>query len=338
MKKICVLLFVCMVSCQCLANDSIYRVCFYNFENLFDTFDDPEKNDDDFTPRGIKGWSSKKFKNKLKNLYKVIAALNSEYPAAIIGACEVENKFVLNKLLHETPLKNFDYSYIHYESNDPRGIDVALLYRQDIIEFQYHEAIPVIMPGEKESKTRDILYAFGRINQSADLHVFVCHFPSRYGGVGATVEKRNYVASFLRERVDSILLEDENANIIIMGDLNDEPDDASIKQFLCGDKLINLMENVSKSNDIGTLKHGALWSVFDQIIITENLLLGKNHIEIKDKKANIADFDFLLTEDEKFGGRKLFRTFHGAKYTGGFSDHLPVYVDLKIYRFNRKGR
>jgi hypothetical protein len=305
-------------------------VCFYNFENLFDTYNDPNKNDDDFTPQGIRGWTSKKLQNKLNNLYKLIAALNADYPAAIVGICEVENKFVLSKLLQETPLKKLNYSFIHYESNDPRGIDVALLYMPDVFELFYHEAIPVIMFGDTISKTRDILHVVGRISNDT-LHVFVCHFPSRYGGIGATVEKRNYVAGFLRSKADSILDLETNAKIIIMGDMNDNPDDASIKQFLSGNRLVNLMENLLKTSEIGTLKHAALWNFFDQIIITENLLYDNyNQIYVVNNKAYIADFDFLFIEDKKFGGKKVFRTFSGAEYLGGFGDHLPVYIELKI--------
>ncbi|MDL2227649.1 hypothetical protein LJC25_01285 [Bacteroidales bacterium OttesenSCG-928-K03] len=330
MKKICLILFLLTFGLSCFSNDSIFRVCFYNFENLFDTFDDPNKNDDDFTPRGIKGWSSKKFKNKLNNLYKLVIALNCENPAAVIGICEVENKFVLDKLLNDTPLKKLAYSYIHYESNDPRGIDVALLYRPDIIEFNRHKAIPVIMPGDTVARTRDILYAVGKITDE-ELHFFVCHFPSRYGGVGATVEKRNFVASFLRSKVDSILEFDPTAKIILMGDFNDDPDDVSIKTHLCGDKLINLMDELSRKSEIGTLKHGAVWSFFDQIIVTQNLLQSEdNRLYIKDSKAQIANFDFLFMDDLKFGGKKLFRTFNGAQYLGGFSDHLPVFVELRM--------
>ncbi|MDR2083495.1 MAG: hypothetical protein LBP67_00675 [Bacteroidales bacterium] len=330
MKQFYVLLFLFFFSQFSYSNDSIYRVCFYNFENLFDTYNDPNKNDDDFTPQGIRGWTSKKLQNKLNNLYKLIAALNADYPAAIVGICEVENKFVLSKLLQETPLKKLNYSFIHYESNDPRGIDVALLYMPDVFELFYHEAIPVIMFGDTISKTRDILHVVGRISNDT-LHVFVCHFPSRYGGIGATVEKRNYVAGFLRSKADSILDLETNAKIIIMGDMNDNPDDASIKQFLSGNRLVNLMENLLKTSEIGTLKHAALWNFFDQIIITENLLYDNyNQIYVVNNKAYIADFDFLFIEDKKFGGKKVFRTFSGAEYLGGFGDHLPVYIELKI--------
>lgn len=333
MKTLLVILLVLLSGFLAVANDSVYRVAFYNFENLFDSFDDPSKADEDFTPTGMKAWSMKRVNAKINNMYKVIAALNEQVPACVIGACEVENAFMLKKLLNDTPLSKYGYKFIHFESPDPRGIDVAMLYLPNYFTPLEYYAIKVAIPPDTISHTRDVLYVKG-IFITDDTEItdtvcfFVCHFPSRYGGVGATVTKRNYVANFVRSCADSILMRNKSAKILIMGDLNDDPIDESISKYLCYDTaIVNLMNNIYEQEGIGTLKHSALWSVFDQILVSQALLKG-NGLVVKKSKAKIAAFDFLLMEDEKFGGKKLYRTHLGAKYIGGFSDHLPVYVDL----------
>lgn len=313
------------------------RIAFYNVENLFDPFDDPEKNDADYLPTGIKGWSYKKFDAKIKNTYKSIAALSDTIVASIVGLCEIENKFVLDKLTRGTPLKARDYRYIHYESPDARGVDVALLYIPKYFTPVSHKAICITFPFDTIAKTRDILYIKGYLKSNSvtgdTIHIFVCHFPSRYGGLAETIIKREYTAQTVRAAADSILRAKPEAAIIIMGDLNDGPEDKSIKETLCYDKrMINLMNG---KKGIGTLKHGAFWDIFDHIIVSESLLKGDASLNVCGG-AHIGAFDFLLTEDKKYGGQKLFRTHVGAKYLGGYSDHLPVYIDLKINNSKKK--
>ena len=196
---------------------------FYNVENLFDVFNDSLTNDDEFTPEGERHWNNYKFYKKLNNLSKVIIGIGEWNPPSVIGFCEIENRFVLNKLIYETPLKNFDYKIIHSDSPDRRGIDVAFLYRQSKFEPFLLLPVPIHFPDNPESKTRDILYVKGILNKTDTIHFFVNHWPSRYGGYEDSKPRRMCVASVLRSKVDSILSVNHHPNIIIMGDFNDEP-------------------------------------------------------------------------------------------------------------------
>ncbi|MBC8486352.1 MAG: endonuclease [Bacteroidetes bacterium] len=319
------------------SNKNRFRIVFYNVENLFDIYDDSLKMDEEFTPGGIKGWNNKKFYKKLNNISKIIMSIGEWDPPAVVGLCEVENRFVLNKLIYETPLKNIGYKIVHEESPDKRGIDVAFLYRPDKFEPLWHEAIGVYFPFDTSSKTRDILYVKGVIANTDTIHFFVNHWPSRYGGYLVTKPKREFVAGVLRTKVDSIFQTDIEAKILIMGDFNDDPDDESVLNVLNAKSdtaglqntdLFNLMFIYEKKWKSGTLKYLGKWNVFDQLIISEALFSGVSGLKISDEGAKIFNPDFLFEEDMKYLGIKPFRTYSGPKYQGGFSDHLPIYLDL----------
>ena len=312
---------------------------FYNSENLFDIYNDSLTNDDEFTPEGERKWNNYRFYKKLNNLSKVIIGIGEWNPPSVIGFCEVENRFVLNKLIYETPLKNFDYKIIHFESPDRRGIDVAMLYRKSRFEPVFYCPVPIQFPDNPESKTRDILYVKGVLGGMDTVHFFVSHWPSRYGGYEDSKPRRMFVASVLRSKVDSIYNAVQNPNIIIMGDFNDEPWDESIQNELKAksdtislrtDELVSLM-GLLKNLKTGTNKYQAEWSVIDQLIVSGNLLRGNNPIQVSKEGARIFQSSFLLEEDETHLGYKLNRTYIGPVYHGGFSDHLPVYLDL-IFR------
>ena len=204
------------------------RIVFYNVENLFDVYNDSLTNDDEFTPEGERNWNNYKFYKKLNNLSKVIISIGEWNPPSVIGFCEIENRFVLNKLIYETPLKSIDYKIIHAESPDRRGIDVAFLYRESRFVPLFYSPIPINFPDDTLSKTRDILYVKGVLAEADTVHFFVNHWPSRYGGYEDSKPRRIFVASVLRSKVDSILSVNRDPNIIIMGDFNDEPWDESI--------------------------------------------------------------------------------------------------------------
>ncbi|MCD4665181.1 MAG: endonuclease [Bacteroidales bacterium] len=318
-------------------DENDFRIVFYNVENLFDIYDDSLTRDEDFTPDGIKHWNNKKFYAKLNNIYRIIISIGEWEPPAVIGLCEVENRFVLNKLVYETPLKNFNYKVIHEESPDWRGIDVALLYHPDKFKTLTYKTFPIRFPFDTTSRTRDILYVKGLAYDSDTIHLFINHWPSRYGGHLATKPKREFVASILRLQVDSIFSLNPNANILIMGDFNDDPSDESLKRVLNakGDTtklqssdLYNLMFVYDNDWKTGTLKYKENWNVFDQFIISGSLLTGSTGLKISDEGAKIFSADYLIQEDTKYLGTKPFRTYSGPKYQGGFSDHLPVYLDL----------
>ena len=323
--------------CAQQAGESTYRVMFYNVENLFDTKDDTLKNDDEFLPEGERHWDNHIFYKKLNNTAKVIISVGGWQAPAMVGLCEIENRYVLNQLVYETPLKNFGYSIIHRESPDWRGIDVAMLYRKELFTPDTFFIISVHFPFDPNSATRDILYVKGRLDDDT-IHLFINHWPSRYGGYMETKPKREFVAGLVRHKVDSLFNENPENKIIIMGDLNDGPTDESVSGVLkalpetvdscC--RLINLMAQYDADKSIGTLKYHENWDVFDQVIVSSSLLKDSTGLHIEKEKALIFKPDYLLEKDDRFMGEKPFRTFNGFDYNGGFSDHLPVYVDLII--------
>lgn len=317
---------------------SNFRIMFYNTENLFDTFDDPDKNDAQFLPEGDKHWNDRKYQQKLIALSKVIVAAGEWKAPAIIGVCEIENDRVLHDLSQESPLKKWNYQYLHKESPDRRGIDVALFYQKDQFQPIKTQYITINFPEHPHSKTRDILYCKGVALNKDTLHVFINHWPSRWGGQMKTESKRIFLAQTLRKKVDSLFQNVKNPNIIILGDLNDTPEDVSVLKYLKAlppeqpyqtKTLYNLMYPLSQTKE-GTHPYHGHWAVLDHIIVSNNLLSPKNKVNTKLSWAHPFKKDFLLEEDKKYGGIVTFRTYIGFKYHGGYSDHLPVLLDLNI--------
>ncbi len=315
------------------------RIMFYNVENLFDTQNDSLKKDDEFLPNGVKYWTNYKYYDKLHKIAKVIVSVGGWQTPEIIGLCEVENRKVLNDLCKKTGLKNLNYSIIHKESPDKRGIDVALLYKAKFFTPIFYQAIKVSFEQDTAGTTRDILYVKGLANNKDSLHIFVNHWPSRWGGQMATEHKRISAAKHLRKFVDSIVDYNANAKIIIMGDLNDYPDNKSITRFLKAEKdfdnikdnkLYNLSAYIENTKNIGSHKSRGEWGVLDQIIVSGALLNANKGLKAGKDDAYIFNADFLQTEDETYTGKKNFRTYLGYRYLGGYSDHLPVFIDLNI--------
>jgi hypothetical protein len=315
------------------------RIMFYNVENLFDVFNDSLTNDDEFTPEGERHWNNTKFYKKLNNISKVIVSIGEWDPPAIVGFSEVENRFVLNKLIYDTPLKKFDYNIIHIGSPDRRGIDVAMLYRESRFDPVAYSPIRINFPDDSLYKTRDILYVKGVLAQTDTVHFFVNHWPSRYGGYEDSKPRRIFVASVLKHKVDSLCSILQHPNIIIMGDFNDEPWDESIHSGLSAltdtmgmktNDLVCLMAGFNKTHVIGTNKYKENWGVIDQFIVSGNLLNGENKIHISPEGAQIYQEPFLLEKDDMNLGLRPNRTYIGPVYHGGFSDHLPIYMDINI--------
>jgi len=311
-------------------NNQAYTIAFYNLENLFDTTNDPKTLDDDFTPNGKKKWNYKRYKRKLKKLGSVIAQLGIErsyHTPAIVGVVEVENQNVLTDLVNSSSLKNHNYGFVHYDSPDERGIDVALLYKKELFELLSSETFPLYLEGSNGDRdyTRDILLVKGNLNGEL-IHVLVNHWPSRRSGSDESEEKRVKAAELALFIVDKINNETENAKIIIMGDFNDDPSNRSIKKHLVNDTFYNPMERLIDTGN-GTSSYKRNWHLFDQIIFS------KNFFNIEDRKhsfkyAEVFDKHFLKEWKGKYKGNP-FRTYIGKWYQGGFSDHFPVYVYLK---------
>ncbi|MDR2057242.1 MAG: endonuclease [Dysgonamonadaceae bacterium] len=333
-----VVFFILLISIP-LQGQTIFRVMFYNVENLFDTEDEPKKNDNEFTPRGARSWTNKRYHAKLDNIAKVITSVGQWDIPVLVGLCEIENDKVLKDLTLYSPLKKMQYRYVLAESDDRRGIDVALLYQRDQFKYLYYQAIPIRFPYSNRKKTRDILHVTGQVITGDTLDVFVCHFPSRVGGQFESEPDRMYVASVVKAKADSLMSVRKKANILIMGDFNDEPSDKSLSESMKAraipvkankKDLYNLFLSIQEKSKIGSYKFGRLWNFLDQIIVSGDLLNPDYSFRILPETAAVFSESFLLTEDKSHAGKRPKKTFHGRKYEGGYSDHLPVYVDLYL--------
>jgi len=316
------------------ASFSQAKVLFYNVENLFNPENNAGKNDDEFQPDGLRRWTHYRKKQKQNNIARVILFAGKWEPPVLVGLCEVEDRQVLEGLVWNTGLHNLDYYIEHYESPDERGIDVALLYRNDRFKILNARAVPVFL-GDSYRPTRDILYIKGVLDQTDTLHVMVNHWPSRWGGEGTTRSKRKAAAKVLKMICDSVQNISPNAAIIVMGDFNDGPSDESLRMFSKAPEeesglLINLAHN-ARGEVPGTIKYKHEWSCFDQILVSENLCSnnGENGLLLKECGMDIIAPVFLLEEDPEYPGVRLKRTYRGYNYRGGFSDHLPVMIELK---------
>jgi predicted extracellular nuclease len=313
-----------------------FKIVCYNVENFFDCVDDSLKADEEYLPGGMRGWNYTKYQAKQNNIAKVITAIGGWDAPALVGLCEVESRKALTDLTRYSGLKSLKYEFSHFESPDVRGIDVALLYQPEVFTPVHEEAIAVFFPQSPATKTRDILLVSGIVPTGDTLNVFVCHFPSRLGGELESENRRVTVASTLRAKVDSLYNINPAANIVVMGDFNDYPDNASITETLKAEKpggntatenLYNLAYPLYLSGK-GTHKYEGEWGMLDQFIVSGNLLDASKRFYTRIEDARVFDAGFLLEDDLTHLGKKPFRTYTGMKFNGGFSDHLPVYCDF----------
>lgn len=317
-----------------------FRVMFYNVENLFDTKDNPEKNDDDFLPKGKQRWSNYRYWKKLRDLSRVIEAVGEGRPPAIVGLCEVESDSALFDFTKRSPLRQHKYEYIISDSEDERGINVALLYQRDEIKILMVNEYTPIFKDISPIKTRNILHVSGKIVNGDILDIFVCHFKSRNAGIKKSQPYRMQNAQFLKQKADSIMKIRPKTNLIIMGDFNDYPHDESMLKGMKAsginsnnperNALYNMFYHQAKDKKQGSYKYRGKWLFPDQFIVNGNLLNTKNKTYIQAAEANVFSAEFLMEEDTKYGGKKPFRTYSGFKYLEGFSDHLPIYMDLIV--------
>ncbi len=323
---ILVLLIIQLTSCAQNSNkekpSKIYTIAFYNVENLFDTIDNPKTRDEEFTPTGRKKWNTEKYLTKLNHLSKVISGIDKELPL-IVGLCEIENKTVVEDLIKTKFLKKGKYKIVHDESPDFRGIDNALIYKKKGFDYLYHKAIPVKLKDNSRFITRDILYVKGLIKKDT-FHIFVNHWPSRRGGQAKSEHKRIQAAKTLKLIVDSIYNVNPESNIIIMGDFNDEPNDKSIQELTKSENLTNLTAKYTKKGE-GTYHYWKTkeWNKLDQIIISSKFHASKaNSIKVE---YQIFKPNWILIKE----GNEMVPSKTFAKgYNGGYSDHLPVYIQL----------
>lgn len=305
-------------------------VAFYNVENLFDTENDKYTNDNDFLPYTIKRWTSKRYDNKLRKLGYAISQIGQEEtgkPPAIIGLAEVENAKVLDDLITSKHLKPYNYNYVHFDSLDERGIDVAMLYNTDAFEVTHTETFSIILedPDGSPDYTRDILLVTGRLDGET-VHYIVNHWSSRREGQKETEPKRLAASDKVREIITNLQNENPEAKIMVMGDFNDNPKNTSITQLVDNCGVYNPFDTL-RSFSRGTVMHRRQWFLFDQILIS-NIFFKSSKTDFEFFKANIFDPDFLKEFRGHYKGSP-FRTYIGKKYKGGYSDHFPVYIILK---------
>ncbi|GAA4235186.1 endonuclease [Postechiella marina] len=322
------------------AQDKIFKIhtiAFYNLENLFDTENDPDKFDEYSPIMEIKTDRMPIYKKKVRNMARVISEIGKEESnnsPAIIGVSEVENKKVIEDLVNDSLLVNKNYGMVHFDSPDARGIDVALLYQKKIftpISSSKHELKIYDDASSKRVYTRDQLLVSGLLDGEL-IHVIVNHWPSRRGGEERSRPKRVAAAKLSKRLIDSLQIADPYAKVFLMGDLNDNPTNASIKKALNAKKdkskvaaqgIYNPMENFYK-NGIGTNAYRDNWNLFDQIMVTKPLI-NKDYSSYRFYKAAIFNKNYLLHQEGKYKGYP-FRSFSNGNFTNGFSDHLPVYV------------
>ena len=315
----------------------IHTVAFYNLENLFDTVDDPTKFDEASPIMAIKTNKKEAYKNKIKNMARVISGIGYDVTGnspAIIGVSEVENRAVLEDLINDSLLIDKDYGIVHYHSPDARGIDVALLYQKKIFiptTTSSHELLIYDNLTRKRVYTRDQLLVSGRL-EGDPIHIIVNHWPSRSGGEARSRSKRESAAKLSKHLLDSLQVVNPYAKVFVMGDLNDDPTNSSVKTVLGAQKdrkkvgfkgLYNPYENLFKAG-LGTTAYRDSWSLFDQILITKPWL-DKDFSSFRFYKAGIFNSNYLITKKGKYKGYP-FRSWSNGRFSNGFSDHFPVYV------------
>ena len=325
MKRIFVILG--LTACLAWIRAEDLRVVSYNVENLFHPKHDTvcidsttfiEKDDYEWTPEGERRWSYTRYYRKVENIARVLTNIGEWDGVDIVGLQEVENALCLKRLCYT--LRPGEYDFVHYESPDPRGIDVALIYKKSRVDtIRTKNLTPTLSQGEGVVFTRDILYVCVRVDKRDTLHLFVCHLPSQRGGAAESEWKRTAVKEILQRSIDSVYALHPAAKIIVMGDMNSEP-----KEDLDGLRNRMVVESQkSKVESHGTHKYQGRWSCLDQFYTSPAL--------DSLSRAEIYNAAWIQEPDEKYLDLKPKRTYNGFRYQkDGFSDHLPILLKLKI--------
>ena len=318
---------------------SVYGIGFYNLENLFDTCHDAGKNDYEYLPDGTNKWTGLKYSHKLKNMAKVLAEMGTDWlpgvGCAAIGVAEVENAKCLTDLCDQAPLKARNFKFVHIEGPDQRGVDCALVYNPSLFKVRSQQLVPYIYKLSKDAQraTRGFLVVKGVLG-GEDVAIIVCHLPSR----GAESYYREEGGRQVREVKERLQKEDPNIKILIMGDMNDDPQDKSMAVALGAQRKIKDVPKNGLYNpwwDVlasgtGTLQYDGKWNLFDQIILSENLLHqegANDYGTLKLRRHQIFRRDYLFQKEGRYKGNTL-RTHAGGVWLDGYSDHLPTVVYL----------
>lgn len=338
MKNIAAVVLIFLIfgiNIQAQRQNKTFTAMFYNVENLFDIVDDPETEDEEFTPDSPKKWDAEKYEKKLEDISRVILSIPEKELPAIIGFAEVENESVLNDLISQRGLKRGEYKAILVDGNDPRGIDCGLIYRPELFKYKSHELIPVEDLSGKEYPLRGILHVLGDGPDGKPIHIYINHWKSRYGGVKETEHLRIYQAIALRRQLDQLLSSESEPRVIIMGDFNDEPTNRSVSEILhSGNKrknpwlndAYNLFYDLHNLDIDGSYNYQGIWQMYDQIIISYSLINQNKGLTTNFEGGKVLKEEWMLFHDEKKDIKVPNRTYGGNNYYGGISDHFPVYV------------
>lgn len=332
-----------------------FDIVFWNLENFFDYFDDGGSSSDaDFSSLGSRRWTKARFTKKSNMVGKALLWIGENRcgegkAPAVVGVAEVENAFVLNRLVNSPVLRKMNYGYVHYNSPDRRGIDVALLYRRDMVKMLSSRPVHIYGDDGALMRTRDILYAYiefrpesgaGGIYECSEesaeeyseekavrpsrIHILVNHHPSKFSGEKASMRGRELAMTALRDVCDSIMRVSDDL-IVAMGDFNDTPDGAQFN--LLEGRLTNLAEPLFKRGD-GSIRFDGRWELIDHFLVG-------NDEGLRPFEMSVVQVPFLMTEDRTHTGFKPMRTYVGPRYAGGVSDHCPILLEIsqKIYNF-----
>ena len=309
MYRIIYIIFLSLIfSLPIQAEKSSLRIVSYNVENLFDTKHDTLKNDSSFLPEGMHHWTYRRYQTKIDRIAQVLVNIGGWESVPLVGLCEVENARCLRNLCYK--LRRFHYKYVHYDSPDERGVDVALLYDSTRLSILHSRALSLSLEGDY---TRDILYVSALYEQRDTVHVMMCHLPSQLGGASNTDWKRQRAKSLIQSQIDSILLLQPSANIVVMGDMNTLP-----QEDLRG--MANMMLSIQKSGQ-GTHKYQGIWTCLDQFYVSHSIF--------PQSTAMIFSPQWLLEEDTKYLDVQPRRTYVGYRYHNGYSDHLPIVLTIQ---------
>ncbi len=339
--KTCLIILATLTFSKVVSQTNHYQACiiaFYNLENYYDTIDNPIVNDDDFTPAGIKKYSGTIYKDKINKLASVLSIMGTDIVPdgpALLGVAEIENDTVLNDLARHPSLQKRHYRIIHFDSKDVRGIDVGLFYNPKYFLPEKAEKLFVQLPGNSKEAfyTRDILYVKGQL-AGEPIHIYVNHWPSRRGGEERSTPARAAAAKVCRKHADSIFREDPVAKMVLMGDLNDDPDSPSITRTLGAKGKPAEVKPAGWFNPwldpyqkgLGTLANRDSWGLFDQILLS-HAWLTPHQPGLHYHHPTIFTRDFMKEDRGRFKGYPM-RTWDGNSYRGGYSDHFPTFVVL----------
>lgn len=359
---LCALLLSAMAFTACGQRErrfARYGIAFYNLENLFDTIHDEGKNDYEFLPNGANQWGKMKYENKLANMSKVLSELCTDripFGASVIGVSEIENRRVLEDLLKQPALEKRNWKIVHEDGPDRRGVECAFFYNPRVFHYESHMLVPYYyldpaqpdvnygfwvddqkkvhaykeLKGDTTHITRGFLVMTGTLAQEK-FHFIVCHWPSRFAGSPVRERAGEQVCALK----DALLEQDPGAHVVIMGDMNDDPRNKSMRVALGAklraedvgmNELYNPWGKILYKDGQGTLLYDGKWNLFDQIVFTGNLL-GEDYRTLKYQRCEIFLRDYLIQQEGRYKGSPL-RTHGGGTWLNGYSDHFPTCIYL----------